>query len=62
MDPVVILLLITIVAWVGMEVALILSRNGSISQRIVQFANYYPPIRFLVGLVIGLLCGHLFWQ
>lgn len=61
-DPAVPLLLLTILAWVALEFWKIARHTPTISQEVWDFERFYPEIRFLAGLVIGLLCGHLFWN
>lgn len=56
-----ILILGTILAWVAVELYLVLKQRPTISEEIVRLYRRWPPLGFLVGLVSGLLLGHWFF-
>jgi hypothetical protein len=56
-----ILFIITLVAWLILQAIRIFSGRLPISAEIQNLFLRYPPFGFLVGLVLGLLLGHWFW-
>lgn len=57
------LILATLTAWTVVEFVLIWRfRGDTISGTVVGWYQRYPPLGFLVGLAMGLLLGHLFFQ
>jgi len=47
--------------WGALEVFLIATNRETISGRIRRYVKEYPPLGFLIGLGLGLMCGHFFW-
>ena len=57
-----VLAIITLVVWLVLEFALVLTGQPSISTQIVNLFEQWPPFGMLFGLVVGLLMGHWFWR
>lgn len=48
--------------WVGFDVHFRLSGQPTITQYIQSVSAQYPAVPLSVGLVVGLILGHLFYQ
>lgn len=57
-----ILFVITIIVYAIFEIFLILTDRPTISTMVRNAYKNYPPLGFLVALVVGLILGHFFWQ
>lgn len=56
-----------IVFFVGLAMVdvIIIWRKGikaSISATLIRRSYKYPMIPFLIGMIVGFVCGHLFWR
>jgi hypothetical protein len=36
--------------------------EGTISYQVLTFSERHPIAPFLFGMLLGILCGHLFWS
>lgn len=52
---------VTILAWVALQMFYVLNGMPTISQQIWSLYAAWPPLGFLVGLVVGVLLGHWFF-
>ena len=57
-----VLFLVTVVAWISLELVDILTGGATISSQVYDLAHAYLPFGALVSLVIGALWAHFFWQ
>jgi len=57
-----ILVVVTIFVYAIFEIYLIMTGKPTISSMVRKAAMEYRPLGFLVGLVVGLILGHFFWQ
>ncbi len=62
MDPALALFLTTVVAWIVLELSLILQGKATVSARVQRLYQSYPSIGVLAALVVGLLVAHFFWH
>ena len=56
------LFLATVVAWLGLELYFVFTKQPTISERVRDLYRQWPALGLLSGLVIGLLLGHFFWS
>lgn len=56
------MIVIAIVVFGAFEFYLIWQGKPTISSMIRKWFSHYPPLGMLVGLIVGLLLGHFFWQ
>jgi hypothetical protein len=61
MSPVLILLILTALAWISLEAWLLMHGEASISGRIWAANKRWPPLSMFTGLIVGLLLGHFFF-
>lgn len=59
---VVIPLAILTIIWLVYDIYAAINKKQTITQWIMYMSQEYPAIPFLTGLMLGLLCGHLFLQ
>ena len=55
------LFIITVAAWLALELWFVLRGQQSISGRIRDVFVRWPTLGMLTGLVVGILLGHLFF-
>lgn len=51
----------TLVAWFTWEIFAVMTGRQTLSNAMWKFSNTSPSMRFLIGLMIGLVLGHWYW-
>lgn len=53
-----------VISWVIFDFVIIAKKGKyeSISAHIIRLSREFPMIPFVVGIFLGFVCGHLFWQ
>ena len=54
-------IIITVTSWFVWEIFAVINNRETLSHAIWRFSNTTSSMRFLMGLIIGLLLGHWFW-